>query len=142
MGRSARAAVTLAVLAALVSPVVLDADGLPLSTYPMYSRARPDESTIYTAQRVVDGERTSLGFEVIGASDDPLVVAGELRSAVGAGRADDRCAEIADRAAEAGLAEPGDRIEVVSERHDTVTFVSGGPSLVERIVRAECEVPG
>jgi hypothetical protein len=142
MGRSVRAAVTVAVLAALVSPVVLDADGLPLSTYPMYSRARPDESTIYTAQRVVDGERTSLGFEVIGGSDDPLVVAGELRNAVGEGRADDRCGEIAARAVEAGLADPGDRIEVVSERHETVTFVVGGDSLVERVVHADCEVAG
>lgn len=144
MGRSARIVVTVGVLAALVSPVVLDADGIPLSTYPMYSRARPATSTIYTAQLVRDGERLALSFETIGASDDPLVVAGELRAAVGAGRADVRCAEIADRAAgriaHGGGAQPDDRIEVVSERHDTVAFVEGGESLLERTVHASCEV--
>ena len=52
MGRRARILITAGVVGALVAPVVLDRDGFPLSTYPMYSRARGDAVTFATAQAV------------------------------------------------------------------------------------------
>jgi hypothetical protein len=80
----------------MVAPVVLDRDDFPLSTYPMYSRARLREQSLVTAVGVdAAGDRSRLSLEVIGASDDPLIVAAELRSAIADGRADERCAAIA-----------------------------------------------
>ncbi len=143
MGRRARILITAAVVGALVAPVVADRDGFPLSTYPMYSRARGDVVTFATARAVdVDGNASTLSLSVIGDSDDPLIVAGELRDAIRDGRADVRCDGIAQRAAaRGGLPDTIARIEVVTERHDVVAQVEGDASLVDRTVHASCEVP-
>ena len=142
MDRRARILTTAAVVGALVAPTALDRDGFPLSTYPMYSRARGDVVTFATAQAVgPDGEVSTLTLAVIGDSDDPLVVAGELRDAIRNDRADERCSEIAQRAAEwSGLPTDAASIEVVTERHDVVVQVEGGDSRLDRKVHASCEV--
>ena len=94
---------TVAVVALMVMPVVLDRDSFPLSTYPMYSRARPAEVTIPSAIGFDEaGDEHRLTLRVIGASDDPLIVAGELRTAIAQGRADGRCETIATRASSGG----------------------------------------
>jgi hypothetical protein len=143
VGRRARIVITACVVGALLAPVALDRDGFPLSTYPMYSRARGDAVTFATVQAVgADGTTASLSLGIVGDSDDPLVVAGELRAAISDGRAGQRCEEIAARVAGWGGLPPGDiRIEVVTERHDVVAHVEGEPSLLERTVHASCEVP-
>ena len=143
MDRSARIVITAGVIGALVAPVVFDRDGFPLSTYPMYSRTRGDAVTFATAQVVdADGTTSPLTLEVIGDSDDPLIVAGELRDAIGDGRAGQRCTEIARRAAGwSDLGAGAVTIEVVTERRDVVAHVQGEPSLLERTVHASCEVP-
>jgi len=135
--------VTGGVVAALVAPVAFDRDGFPLSTYPMYSRARGQAVTFATAQAVDEnGNASALTLAVIGDSDDPLIVAGELRTSIRNDRADERCEEIARRAAAwSGLAAASSTIEVVTERHDVVVQVKGGDSLLERTVHASCEVP-
>ena len=54
---------------------------------------------------------------MIGDSDDPLIVAGELRDAIRDGRPQQRCEEIAVRAAAwDGLPADTSAIEVVTER--------------------------
>lgn len=143
MGRRSRILITAGVVGALVAPVVLDRDGFPLSTYPMYSRARGDAVTFATAQAVDEsGTTATLTLAVIGNSDDPLVVAGELRDAIRDGRAQQRCEEIAQRAAEwDGLPRGAAAIDVVIERHDVVAQVEGDPSLLDRTVHASCVVP-
>ena len=135
-----RRLVTVAVLAALVAPVALDRDGIPLSTYPMYSRARSSTVAFVTAHGLdAAGTVHPLSLGAIGDSDDPLIVAGELRSAIRAGRADERCLEIAERIG-------GDHdpelvgVEVVTERHDVIAHVEGDNSLIEREVHATCGV--
>jgi hypothetical protein len=142
MGRRSRILITAGVVGALVGPVVLDRDGFPLSTYPMYSRARGDEVTFATAQAVdSSGTTSTLSLDIIGASDDPLIVAGELRDAIRDGRAEQRCEEIAERAAQSsGLPSGRITIEVVTERHDVVAQVEGAASLLERTVHASCAV--
>ncbi len=139
--RTTRRLVTAAALVALAAPVVLDRDSFPLSTYPMYSRARSDRSTLVTARGVTaDGVARELTPRLIGDSDDPLVVVGRLRAALASDRGDVRCAEIANRvAARPDLADIAD-IEIVTERHDTVARTLGDASLIERTVRATCEV--
>jgi hypothetical protein len=143
MGRRARILITAGVVGALVAPVALDRDGFPLSTYPMYSRSRGDAVSFATAQAVdASGVVTTLTLAVIGDSDDPLVVAGELRDAIRDGRAQQRCVEIARRAAEwDGLAPDTATIDVVTERHDVVARVEGMSSLLDRTVHASCSVP-
>ena len=142
MGRRARILITAGVVGALVAPVVLDRDGFPLSTYPMYSRSRGDAVTFATAQAVdASGMATALTLAVIGDSDDPLIVAGELRDAIRDGRAQQRCLEIAVRAAEwDGLPPDTATIDVVTERHDVVAQVEGESSLLDRTVHASCAV--
>jgi hypothetical protein len=142
MNRRGRIVVTLAVAGAIVAPVVLDRDDFPLSTYPMYSRARGDEVTFATAHAVsASGSTETLTLAVIGDSDDPLVVAGELRSAIRAGDAEDRCVEIAQRAAVwDGLSDEAVAVEVATERHDVVARANGDDSLVERTVHARCAI--
>jgi len=143
MGRRGRAVVTAAVTAAILLPVAIDRDGLPLSTYPMYSRTRGEQVSLVTARAVAaDGDVSTLSLGVIGESDDPLVVAGELRAAIGDGRAEQRCRAIAERAAGwSGLADGVVAVEVVTERHDVVERATGDAGLVERTVHARCEVP-
>lgn len=135
--------VTAGVVAALLAPVAFDRDDFPLSTYPMYSRSRGEVVTFATAQVIDDtGNVSTLTLGVIGDSDDPLIVAGELREAIRDGRAGERCEEIAQRAATwSGLPSESVSIEVVTERHDVVVQVEGGQSLIERMVHAACEVP-
>jgi len=135
--------VTAGVVAALVAPVALDRDSFPLSTYPMYSRARGQAVTFATAQAVdASGNASPLTLGVIGESDDPLIVAGELRDAIRNDRADERCEQIARRAGVwSGLPLGATTIEVVTERHDVVVQVVGGDSLLARAVHASCTVP-
>lgn len=142
MGRRARILITVGVILALVAPVVLNRDGFPLSTYPMYSRTRGDAVTFATAHAVdSSGTVTTLTLAVIGDSDDPLIVAGELRDAIRDGRVQQRCVEIAERAATwDGLPPDSATIDVVTERHDVVAQVEGRSSLLGRTVHASCPV--
>jgi hypothetical protein len=124
----------------LLLPVLIDRDSFPLSTYPMYARARTAEVTIPTAIGIDrDGDEHRLTLQVIGASDDPLIVAGELRTAIAQDRAADRCRAIATRASDSLVAELDlVRVEVVMERHDVVGQVAGEQSLLARTVHAAC----
>jgi hypothetical protein len=139
--RRGRMIATAVVVGAVVAPVVLDADSFPLSTYPMYSQLRTTEVAFATAQ-AVDGalQTRPLSLGIIGASDDPLIVAGELRAAIRSGRAADRCREIADRWRTEPSALESDAIEVVTEVHDVVLLAAGSESLIERTVHARCDV--
>jgi hypothetical protein len=142
MRRIARSVSMIAVIGALAAPVVLDRDSYPLSLYPMYASSRPSEVSFVTARGLtIDGESRNLSLDLIGASDDPLVVAGELRAAVRRGEADERCRTIATRTAERGP-DGIAMIEVVTERHDTVVSLESGESLRDREVHAVCEVGG
>lgn len=132
----------------MMAPVVLDRDDFPLSTYPMYSGARLREQSLVTAVGVDDaGDRSRLSLGLIGASDDPLIVAAELRSAIADGRADEQCEAIAARLSHAGASGEGGppprstvAVEVVTERVDVVAEVLGEPSVLDRTVHARCDV--
>lgn len=138
---------TVAVVVALVLPVALDHDSFPLSTYPMYSQARSDRLTLPTARGIAaDADTGRLSLGLIGDSDDPLVVAGELREAIASGTVDERCDEIARRVGTEGAATPtGERfvaVEIVLEHHDVVAQAVDDPPPHRREVVARCEVPG
>lgn len=137
MSRRTRLSITITVALLLVAPVLVDRDGFPLSTYPMYARTRGDVVGFVTAYGVdAAGVRHELSMATIGESDDPLVVAGELRAAIRAGSADRRCAEIAARASDMSV--PLRSIEVVTERYEVVERVAGSADPVDRTVHASC----
>ena len=137
MQRRGRILVTSAISVAMLAPVVRDHDSFPLSTYPMYSRLRSSEVLFATAQGIDPAGRTHpLSMYIIGASDDPLIVAGELRAAISGGRSDERCEEIADRAEITDFV----AIEIVTERHDVIEQVAGSSSLLDRTVHARCDI--
>lgn len=131
-----RLVVTLAFLALLVSPVVRDSDGVPLSSYPMYATPRSGEVAFVIA-RGVDAEAgvVRLSIEQAAATSDPLIAETRLRNEVTAGRAADLCREIATRVADIGLV----RVELRLERHDVVAQVQGRASLLASETVAECE---
>ena len=134
-----------AVVVALLVPVVRDHDSFPLSTYPMYSQARSDRVALPTAVGVdADGGTSRLSLGLIGDSDDPLVVAGELRAAIARDAADERCDEIARRVRATRATDPAGRrivaVEVVVEHHDVVDQAVADPPPIQREVHARCEV--
>lgn len=143
--RLARGFITIVVIAALCWPAIRNSDSFPLSTYPMYATSRAD-TTVFTIANGLDevGERGPLTLSIIGASDDPLIVAGELGAVVRRGEAAVRCREIADRAAVARDDGQIDSriitVEIASERHRTSEAALGDPSLEERTVHASCPV--
>lgn len=129
------------VLAALVAPAVLDQDNFPLATYPMYARSRGDAVAVATVNGITSsGEFSRLSLQLIGESDDPLIVGALVRDAVRGGTpaVTALCRRVAARVAADGA--EFDRIEVVTETHDVVSHTSDQPSLVSRDVHQTCDV--
>ncbi len=131
-----RRLLTLGLIAALVSPAVRNTDGLPLSTYPMYSSTRSNLSTFSTASGIDEqGNRASLSALVISGSRDRLIAQSFLNDAVGRGDAAQVCLEIASRVDRALAG-----VEIAREQHDTIARLRGEPSLQSRELHASCEV--
>lgn len=131
---------TALVVAALVAPAIADRDGFPLATYPMYARARAAVVSVPTANGITtSGDQVRLSPQIIGDSDDPLIVTALVRDIVTAGspEIDSFCVQVAERTVAAGVAV--ERIELVTETHDVVEHTSDRASLVSRQVHASCE---
>lgn len=136
-GRAAllRAAAVVVGVGVLVSPVVRDRDSFPLSTYPVYSSARPDTATFVTAHgRRADGSTRQLSMDVIARTDDPLIAASRMNRAAQEGRAAEVCAQIARRVPDDVVA-----VVVVRERHDVVAGARGDRSVLSSDELARCE---
>lgn len=139
-----RPAVSVAVVALVASPALRQRDSYPLSTYPVYAEARPATAELPTAVGVsAAGDRIRLSPTVIGASDDPLIVADRVADAIAGRRADRLCLAIAERAvASRGVAER-DRltgVEVVTETVDLMATAADGAPPLARTVHAACPV--
>ena len=132
-----RRSVTVALLAALVSPAVRNADGLPMSTYPMYASARGSVVSFVTAAGLDDdGGRSTLSALTISGSRDRLVAQAFLNDVVRRDNPAEACAEITERVDNDTVA----AVEIAFERHDTVARLRGEGSLLEHNVLAVCEV--
>jgi hypothetical protein len=138
MGPWGRRLVTLAVVGALIAPVVANHDSFPLSTYPMYARTRPTEVDIVTAVGIdSSGHDVPLSMSVLAATDDPLIAESRLRTAAAGGTAVRMamCEEIAARSGDGVVG-----VRLVTERHDVVRRASGKDSRLGVEVHAECEI--
>jgi hypothetical protein len=123
--------VTVAVATAVVLPAVLpgEADGFPISTYPMFTAERGRVMALDTVV-LVDGERRErLSPEEIGGTDEIVLAAVTVNRAISAGgeTLERLCTEIAAR-----IDRPG-TVEIVTETHDTVALLQddAAPSAVQ-----------
>jgi hypothetical protein len=136
----------LAVAAAVVVGVVVpgirmlassDApDGIPLSTYPMFTR---DPGRVVEQPTVVavspEGEIERLSPETIAGTDQVMQAAMAVRQAVGAGPAPTRalCAEVA------GRVDAPATVAVVVERYDAIAWSEGDGEPFERRTVVACK---
>lgn len=109
-------------------------DSFPLSTYPMFSLARPAETTVSTAVGFgSDGERMTLSPRTISGTREVIQAAGTVAQAISSGTADELCREIL-----AGAPSTVATIEIVTERYDVVAYFDGATEPLERAVHARC----
>lgn len=136
--RRIRLLVTVGVLVALAAPLLVNRDGLPLSTYPMYAHTRGSEVALVRVVALdAQGDEVALSIRSIADTRDPLVAQSALNTAVAEGRTSGLCGEVAERAP-ATVAQ----VQVVRERHDVVAQATGEPSLLGTAdVLATCEAP-
>jgi hypothetical protein len=129
---------TLVLVVALLSPVLRNEDGLPLSTYPMYAGTRSRIVTFVSAVGVgPDGQSATLSMPEIAQTRDPLIAQAFLNDAVGRGDVERVCEEISSRVGRQFVA-----VEIATERRDVVRHVRGHASVVDRTVHVTCPVGG
>lgn len=133
-GRPVRRLFTALVVLAMLSPLVADRDGLPLSTYPMYAGTRSEVLTLVVASGVAsDGEPVGLSMPEIAETRDPLIAQSFLNDALSTDSLNVVCREILERSREVI-----ELVEIAFETRNTVDHVRGEPSLLERAVVARC----
>ena len=127
-----------AVLVLLVAAPVLRSpanDSFPLSTYPMFSLARPVETTVSSAVAYDAADtRLTLSPRVVGGTGEVIQAAGTVVQAINAGTPDALCREVLARAPTGVVA-----IEIVTETYDVVAYFDGDEDPVQRTVHARCE---
>ncbi len=129
---------------AVLSPLMRNParDSFPLSDYPMFSqRLSPTNSIDAVIGRDRSGARHLLSPQFIADSDEVMIALGTLMGIIDAGEAAarDLCLSVAERVAhdnDDGIA----RIEVVTERYDTLAWFRGDRDPVAVTLHADCEV--
>jgi hypothetical protein len=112
-------------------------DGLPLSTYPMFTR---DPGRVVEVPTVLaippDGKAERLSPETIAGTDQVVQAGVTVGRAVrdGPESASELCHEVA------GRVDGGGSVAVVVERHDAVAWAAGDHDPLDRRTVAECPV--
>ncbi len=110
-------------------------DGFPLSTYPMFSRARPQETTVSSAAGYdAAGNRLTLSPTVVGGTREVIQAAGTVVQAIGTGSTEALCHEVLANAADQVVA-----VEIVTETYDVIAYFDGSEEPLQRTVHARCE---
>jgi hypothetical protein len=130
-------------LALVVSPVFgdPDEDSYPLSTYPMFARAR-GKPWLSSAEGIDANEQAvRLSPEVV-AHDEVMQVAATVRRAVQAGplATETLCREIAARLASDPDYQRVQSVRIVAARFDPLRYFSEGPEPEQRTEHARCPV--
>ena len=129
--------VTVAAALAVLAPALLpsDADGFPISTYPMFTADRGRVVRLDTVVLVRDGERERLSPEVVGGTDEIVLAAVMVSNAIGDGPVglERLCSEVAARVDAVGT------IEIVTERHDAVALLRDDAPPTDVQVHHRCE---
>lgn len=110
-------------------------DSFPLSTYPMFSLARTQETTVSSAAGYdAAGNRLTLSPTVVGGTREVIQAAGTIVQAIGAGTTEELCREVSARAPAEVVA-----IEIVTETYDVIAYFDGSEEPLQRTVHARCE---
>lgn len=133
-----------AMLGATASPLLRapSDDGFPLSTFPMFSRARARTEQVTSALLLADdgSERVVPARYISGT--EPMQAVSVLGRSVAAGRreAGKLCRGIAERVARSGDRDLAGGREVIltTRRIDAIAFLAGEPAVSERTEHARC----
>jgi hypothetical protein len=121
-----------------------DADGFPLSTYPMFARPKGRIADITSALAIgADGANTPIPPRYI-ANAETMQAIRTLHAAVAQGsrRSRELCEAIAERLKTARAPELRDavRVELVSGSVDTIDYLAGRATPPSRRLHARCDV--
>jgi hypothetical protein len=110
-------------------------DSFPLSTYPMFSLARPQETTVSSAAGYdTSGMRITLSPTVVGGTREVIQAAGTVAQAIGSGSSEELCREVLATAGTEVVA-----VEIVTETYDVIAYFDGDEEPQQRTVHARCE---
>ena len=134
--------VSVTMLAAITSPLLDDEDGFPLSTFPMFSRARPDELSLdHVVLVAADGTTTPVPPGLVFSSEVLQTKVAIHRAVRGGRRAAERlCQRVAARLREEG--HPGAFVEIRTDRYRVLTYVDGDETPLVSRRHARCPVDG
>lgn len=128
-------------LLAVASPLIDDEDGFPLSTFPMFSKARPEELTLAHVV-LVDGDRREPIAPGLVFSSEVLQTKVAIARAVRGGpkAALELCQKVAARLRAGGRARGA--VEVRTDRFHVLTYVDGDETPMKTHLHARCDVAG
>ena len=110
-------------------------DSFPLSTYPMFSLARPQQTTVSSAAGFdAAGTRLRLSPRVVGGTVEVIQAVGTVAQAIGAGTTVELCREVLAEAPDAVVA-----VEIVTETYDVIAYFDGDEDPLASTVHARCE---
>jgi hypothetical protein len=139
-------AITAAVALVVCWPVLAHPDrvGFPLSTYPMFSTRRSSAEPLSTVVGIdADGVQHWLDPGLVNGTSEVVQAAAVVATDVASGTAGRLCADVAARvAADGSRGATLARIEVVTVRYDAIQWFAGRREPLERVVHADCPVPG
>ena len=138
MKNRARCAFSVLLLALAAYPALRSpsADSFPLSTYPMFSVARPAETSVSSAIGFdAEDRRVTLSPRIVGGTLEVIQAAGTIAQAIRTGGTEDLCIEVLDKAPPTVVA-----VEIVTETYDVVGYFDGEKEPIERNVHARCRL--
>ena len=121
-----------------------DQDSFPLSTYPMFSQARPRSASVTSALAVgSDGSERAVPPSFV-ANAETMQALQTLRNAVSGGPEQARalCAAIARRLSESGDADfsAAAAVVLVTQTVDSIRYLAGEHAVQKRVLHARCPV--
>jgi alkylhydroperoxidase/carboxymuconolactone decarboxylase family protein YurZ len=145
MSRLAAYGIGLCTVAATASPALdpRQQDSYPLSTYPMFSRAR-DNPTLYFAEGLdAEGRSVRLVSALI-ASQEVMQTAATVRRAIqaGPGATEALCSEIARRLAQSADHRHVLHVRLLSARFDPIVYFTKGRIPEALVEHGRCPVAG
>ena len=130
---------TLVIVAVGVPLLGVVGDDFPISTFPMFASARPEEVSIaHTVVIAADGTQRLPSPSAV-ANDEVIQAAETVRQAVRQGPA--ATARLCRLVADSVGGGAGARVEVVTERFNAVPYFDGQTQPLERVVHASCAAP-
>lgn len=133
-------AVALGMTVAILSPLVPDEDGFPLSNYPMFSTPKTTRAKIYHVVGFTpQGRGMPLSPSMVD-TDEIMQAYQTVKLAIRGGRAQSLCEDTAKRVQRSGDFTDVTRLEVRIDVFDAVRYWEGDRSTEHTRIVARCEV--